>query len=47
LIWISCKKIELSQIKKSNLFPDFSLDLGNSVSNLEGQEMNLGNPQRG
>jgi hypothetical protein len=30
LIWISCKNIELFQIKKSNLFPDFSLDMGYS-----------------
>jgi hypothetical protein len=45
LIWISCKNIELFQTKKSNLFPDFSLDLGNPASNLEGQEMNLDNLQ--
>ena len=36
MIWISCKNIELSQDRKSNLFPDFFLDLGNPVSNLEG-----------
>ena len=43
LIWISCKNIELFQNRKSNLFPDFFLDLGNPANNLEAQEMNLGN----
>ena len=29
---------------KTNLFPDFFLDLGNPASDLEGQKMHLGNP---
>lgn len=41
VIWISCKFIELFQERKSNLFPDFFFDLGNPVSNLEVQEINL------
>ena len=42
MIWISCKNIELFQNRKSNLFPDFFLDLGNQASNLEVQKMKLG-----
>jgi hypothetical protein len=44
VIWISCKFIELFQNRKSNLFPDFSIDLGNPDSNIEVQEKNLCNP---
>ena len=44
MIWISCKFIELFQIKGSNLFPDFFIDLGNPASDLEVQKINLGNP---
>jgi hypothetical protein len=44
VIWISLKNIEFSQNRKSNLFLDFFLDLGNPASNLEAQKMNMGNP---